>query len=132
LPSGQTVGIPDSATVSLLALSTAVPRRQTSAKTESFISLTFGDRLAGIVGVVPDHDPELAAVDAALRVDVAGPGFGSEGDRSHAAAGPESGALMPRTTSLSETPGAAAKRSKAMSMIPPGAAGAWQGPRNLF
>src|SRR5438552_3651362 len=48
LPSGHTVGIPASATVSLLALSTAVPRSRTSANTESFISLTLATASPGL------------------------------------------------------------------------------------
>src|SRR5207248_650774 len=116
LPSGHTVGIPASATVSLLALSTAVPRSRTSANTESFISLTLATAWPGLYAssltttrsLRPFTPPAaltcLAQASAASEIDP------------HAAAGPERGAVIPSTTSLSVTPGAAARSNAASSM----------------
>src|SRR5438309_4127461 len=116
LPSGHTVGIPASATVSLLALSTAVPSSRTSAKTESFISLTLATAWPGLYAssltttrsLRPFTPPAaltcLAQASAASEIDP------------HAAAGPERGAVIPSTTSLSVTPGAAATSNAASSM----------------
>src|SRR6266850_1083002 len=110
-PSGQTVGMPDSARVSLLAFRTAVPSRQTRANTESFISFTLATACPGLYAsslittrnLRPCTPPPAltwrAQVSAASEIDP------------QAAAGPESGALMPSAISSSVTPGAGAARA---------------------